>query len=124
MGCWVATFWEMAARSVGHVFSLSFFLFVFLFIFHFGFKSEIWLLIAPVPVYCFSITFFLQRIAYNFVTSSLERSYGSLVRPLFSQCIVISLHSHTCSGSGQLKSQHTYHIIGASSEDSGYMQST
>ena len=29
---------------------------VFLFISHFGFKTGIWLLIAPVPVHCFSIT--------------------------------------------------------------------
>ena len=29
----------------------------FLFIFHFGFKSGIWLLTAPVPVHCISITF-------------------------------------------------------------------
>ena len=29
----------------------------FLFIYHFGFKSGIWLLIAPVPVHYFSITF-------------------------------------------------------------------
>ena len=31
----------------------------FLFIFHFGLKSGIWLLIAPVPVQCFSITYIL-----------------------------------------------------------------
>ena len=31
--------------------------FVFLFISHVGFNSGIWLLIAPVPVHCFSITF-------------------------------------------------------------------
>ena len=37
---------------------IVFCLFVFfLFIPHFGFKSKIWLLIAPVPVHCFSITF-------------------------------------------------------------------
>ena len=35
---------------------IVFCLFVFLFIFHFGFKSGIWLLIAPVPFHCFSIT--------------------------------------------------------------------
>ena len=29
---------------------------IFLFIAHFGFKTGIWLLIAPVPVHCFSIT--------------------------------------------------------------------
>ena len=30
---------------------------LFLYISHSGFKSEIWLLIAQVPVHCFSITF-------------------------------------------------------------------
>ena len=35
---------------------IGFCLFVFLFIFHFGFKTGIWLLIASVPVHCFSIT--------------------------------------------------------------------
>ena len=57
---WVAawpTFWEIAARSAGHMFSLSFVYLLFLFIYNFGFKSGIWLLIAPVPVHCFSITF-------------------------------------------------------------------
>ena len=53
----MATFWEIAARSVGHIFPLSFVYLYFLFISHFGFKSGIWLLIAPVPVHCFSITF-------------------------------------------------------------------
>ena len=51
----MATFWEIAARSVGHMFSLSFVYLYFLFISHFDFKSGIWLLIAPVPVHCFSI---------------------------------------------------------------------
>ena len=44
--------------ALGWPFVLSVFcLFVFLFISHLGFKSWIWLLIAPVPVHCFSITF-------------------------------------------------------------------
>ena len=50
---WVAEwppFWKIVARSVGHMFSFV------MFISHFGFKSGIWLLIAPVPVHCFSIT--------------------------------------------------------------------
>ena len=33
---------------------------IYLFISRFGFKSGICLLIAPVPVHCFSITFFLK----------------------------------------------------------------
>ena len=35
---------------------IVFCLFVFLFISHFGFKTRVWLLIAPFPVHCFSIT--------------------------------------------------------------------
>ena len=53
----MATFWEIATRSVGHLFSLSLVHLYFLFISHFCFKSGIWLSIAPVPVHCFSITF-------------------------------------------------------------------
>ena len=49
-----------SCRSVGHMFSLSFAHLYFLFISHFGFKSGTWLLIAPVPVHCFSITFFIN----------------------------------------------------------------
>ena len=52
----MANFWEIVARSVGHMFSLSFVL-LYLFIFRFGFESGILLLIAPVPVHCFYITF-------------------------------------------------------------------
>ena len=51
----MGTFWGIAAHSVDHLFALSC-LFIFLFISQFGFKSGIWLLIAPVPVHCFSIT--------------------------------------------------------------------
>ena len=47
----MATFWEIAARSVRNVF-IVFGLFV-IFIY---FPSGICLLIAPVPVHCFSIT--------------------------------------------------------------------
>ena len=53
----MATFWEIAARSVSNLFSLYFVYFIYLFISHFGFKSGICLLIAPVPAHCFSITF-------------------------------------------------------------------
>ena len=60
----VSTFWEIAARLVGHLFLLSFFYLYYLFISRFGFKSGIWLKIAPVPVHCFSITFF------KFISSS------------------------------------------------------
>ena len=53
----MATFWEIAARSVSNLFSLYFVFLLYLFISRFGFKSGICLLIAPVPVHCFSITF-------------------------------------------------------------------
>ena len=52
----MATFWEKAARLVSNLFSL-YFVYLYLFISRFGFKSGICLLIAPVPVHCFSITF-------------------------------------------------------------------
>ena len=57
----MATFWDLAANSVGHMSPLSFVHLNFLFISHFGFKSGIWLLISPVPVHCFSITFITSR---------------------------------------------------------------
>ena len=55
--CCVAAFWEIAARSVGSLFSLYFVYLCVLFISRFGFKSGICLLIAPVPVHCFSVAF-------------------------------------------------------------------
>ena len=58
------TFWEIAARSVSNLFSLFFVYLYYLFISRFGFKSGICLLIAPVPVYCFSITFKPPVIVY------------------------------------------------------------
>ena len=53
---WWPPYWEIAAHSVGHIFSLSFVYLYFSFISHFGFKTGIWLLIAQIPVHCFSIT--------------------------------------------------------------------
>ena len=53
----MATFWEIAARSVSNLLSLYFVYLKYLFISRFGFKSGICLLIAPVPAHCFSITF-------------------------------------------------------------------
>ena len=46
----------MKGLVLGHLFSLSFVYLYFLFISHISFKSDIWLLIALVPVRCFSIT--------------------------------------------------------------------
>ena len=40
---------------------IVFCLFVILFISNFGFKNGIWLLIAPVPAHCFSITFQIEQ---------------------------------------------------------------
>ena len=57
----MTTFWEVAARSVGHMFSLPFVYLQFLFIFHFGFKSRIRLLNAPVTVHCSFITFLMKQ---------------------------------------------------------------
>ena len=48
---------------------MSFVYLEFLFISHVGFKSVIWLLIAPVPVHCFSITFVIY-----YLSSEQERS--------------------------------------------------
>ena len=53
----MAIFWKIAARSVSNFFSLYFVYLKYLFISRFGFKSGICLLIDPVPVHCFSITF-------------------------------------------------------------------
>ena len=50
-------FGGIAALSVNNLFSLYFVYLLHLFISRFGFKTGICLLIAPVPVHCFSITF-------------------------------------------------------------------
>ena len=54
----MANFWERAAHSVDHMFSLYFdnFLVLVLF-FRFGFEGRIWVLIAPVPSRCILVTF-------------------------------------------------------------------
>ena len=62
----MATFREIAARSVSNLFSLYFLYLEYLFISRFGFKSGICLLIAPVPVHCFSITHYIfSRLTVN-----------------------------------------------------------
>ena len=53
----VATFCEIAANSVGYLFSLSFVYLQFLFISQFGFKSGIWLLIVAVLSIAFLLLF-------------------------------------------------------------------
>ena len=52
----MATFLGIAARSVSNLFSLYVVYLKYFFISRFGFKSGICLLIAHVPVHCFSIT--------------------------------------------------------------------
>ena len=66
----MATFWEIAARSVSNFFYLYFVYLLYLFISRFGFKSGICLLIAPVPVHCFSITF-------SSLVNSMSASYAN-----------------------------------------------
>ena len=65
----MATFWEIAALSVSNLFSLYFVYLYYLFISRFGIKSGICLLIAPVPVHCFSLTF-----TYMFSIKEIVRS--------------------------------------------------
>ena len=50
----MATFWERAAHSVDHIFSLyfNFLIFVVVVISHFGFEGWIWVMIASVPGFC------------------------------------------------------------------------
>ena len=45
----MATFWERAAHSIDHMFSLNFDYFLILVMSRFGFEGRIWDLIAPVP---------------------------------------------------------------------------
>ena len=75
----MATFWEIAARSVSNLFSLYFVYLSYLFIYRFDFKSGICLLIAPVPVHCFSITFL-----YLYLYVHVFAGYPVLKSPLIS----------------------------------------
>ena len=78
----MATFWEIAARSVSNLVSLYFVYLYYLFISRFVFKRGICLLIAPVPVHCFSITSinvqlhsFVRKYKIFINAKSLWRSY-------------------------------------------------
>ena len=51
----MATFWERAAHSVDHMFSLYFDFLNFV-ISRLGFEGGVWVLIAPVPVHCLLFT--------------------------------------------------------------------
>ena len=66
----MTTFWEIAAHSVSHLFSLYLVLFVILVISHLGFEGGICHLIALVPVHCFLITFTNDTIGTNGITNS------------------------------------------------------
>ena len=70
----MATFREIAALSVGHLFSLSFVYMSLLLISQFGLKSGIWLLIAQVPIHCYSISF---KNALGLVLTDLRYSISS-----------------------------------------------
>ena len=52
----MATFWERAAHSVNHMFSLLC-LFVALVVSHFGFEGRNLVLIASVPGHCLTFTY-------------------------------------------------------------------
>ena len=69
----MTTFWEIADHSVDTFFSLYFVYLYVLVISHFGFESGICLLIAPVPVHCFLITFFSKCLSFKFSTLQLTR---------------------------------------------------
>ena len=69
------------AHSVGHLSSLSFVYLYFLFISQFGFKSGIWLLIAPVSVHCYSIT--SNKYPHSMVQSKNKKKMYTPVNPRF-----------------------------------------
>ena len=74
-------FWKIAARSVSNLFSLYFVYLLYLFISRFGFKSGFCLLIAPVPVHCFSITFFFLTFTKD-SASAVSHLNNSLIQKL------------------------------------------
>ena len=53
----MATFWEIYAHSVDHMFSLYFDYFIILVISRFGFEGWIWVQIASVLGFCILLTF-------------------------------------------------------------------
>ena len=57
----MAIFWERAAHSVDHMFSLYFDYLYFLGISRFGFEGGIWVLIAPVHGHCLPFTFIYTK---------------------------------------------------------------
>ena len=78
----MATFWEIAAHLVDHMFSFVFRLFVILVISHFGFEGWVWVLIASVPDRCILFTFII-----------LKQDYLANMRPLTPVCSRLSLAS-------------------------------
>ena len=72
---WVAEwppFGKIAARSVSNFsYCILSICNIYLFIYSFGFKRGICLLIAPVPVHCFSITFYRLEMAYRYLWGNL-----------------------------------------------------
>ena len=57
----MATFWEIAAHSIDHMF-----LFVIIVISRFGFEDRIWVLIASVPDLCIHFTFSFNIVHFGF----------------------------------------------------------
>ena len=53
----MATFGEIAAHSVDHMFSFVFLLFIIVVISRFSFEGWIWVLVASVPDLCILFTF-------------------------------------------------------------------
>ena len=74
----MTSFWEIAARSVSNLFSLYFVYLLYLFISRFGFTSGICLLIGPVPVHCFSITF-IQEFHEKFVLAPADKANNNAI---------------------------------------------
>ena len=75
----MATFWEIAAHSVDHVFSFVVWLFVMLVVSNSGFVGWVWVLVALVPDLCVLLTF-KKRTSVAFLKYlSIVLAYKSLI---------------------------------------------
>ena len=90
----MVTFLEIAARSVSNLFSMYFVYLYFLFISRFGFKSGICLLIAPVPVHCFSITLMRKPVlAYAKTKAQIScKVTKQLIRAIVLTTLIVQSH--------------------------------
>ena len=57
----MATFWEIAAHSVYHMFLFIYICIVILVISHFSFEGRTLVLIASVPGHCLPFTFYVSQ---------------------------------------------------------------